>query len=215
MKEKKEKPERRTRKTRKAERGGAPRAVTASALFDVTPASSAAAAAAAAADGGGEAMEDRVALLVARGYDDGAIADLLEDAGYVARARPTADLRRGFSAAEIAARRWRRRRSTSTSASRSRSLSRERGVPADPRQLLDRLRERGYRGSRDGDARSEWDHDFYDAAGALPDPAPNLPERYEPPQPEWFSRAGGVYIPNPRAWLNEPRDAEAEERAGP
>ena len=36
-----------------------------------------------------------------------------------------------------------------------------------------------------------------------------MDERYEPPQPEWFSKAGGVCIANPRAWMNERRERSA------
>lgn len=58
-----------------------------------------------------------------------------------------------------------------------------------------------------------WDHDAYETEIARePSPERALDGDYEPPQPEWFSRAGGVYIKNPRAWLNEPRERHDDDR---
>jgi len=90
--------------------------------------------------------------------------------------------------------------------SRSRSYSRSlslvpRRPPPDARNGLDRLRG-GPQQRADHDP--HWEHDQYDPHA--PSPERVVDERYEPPQPEWFSRAGGVCIPNSRAWMNERRE---------
>lgn len=73
--------------------------------------------------------------------------------------------------------------------------------PPDARNGLDRLRG-GPQQRADHDP--HWEHDQYDPHA--PSPERVVDERYEPPQPEWFSRAGGVCIPNSRAWMNERRE---------
>ena len=239
-------------------------AITAAAFFDVTPNDAAAPPAAAPAARGEapsarEAMEDKVQLLVARGYDDAAIVALLERDGYRATvdAAPAPapaggfDVRRGFSEAEVAAQLWRaseaarareaprrpspprrrrgdarrRSRSSSRSSSRSRSYdsrSRSRSpaarAPHDPRNPLDPIGARARSEFRErapdfAGRLPHWDHDAYETEIARePSPERALDGDYEPPQPEWFSRAGGVYIKNPRAWLNEPRERHDDDR---
>ena len=74
------------KKEKKKKAGRREGAITAAAFFDVTPndaaAPPAAAPAAREAPSAREAMEDKVQLLVARGYDDAAIVALLERDGY-------------------------------------------------------------------------------------------------------------------------------------
>ena len=79
--------------------------------------------------------------------------------------------------------------------------------PPDARNELDRLKGAHYARADDD---PYWEHDQYDPH--VPPPERVVDERYEPPQPEWFSRAGGVYIKNPRAWLNEPRERHDDDR---
>lgn len=139
-------------------------------------------------------LEARVALLVNEGLDDESIIEALEQRyGYSIEGR---DIRKGFSEAEIAAHQWRKRR---------RSESPRRRPPPDPRRPdhCDR---------RPVEARHEtpvplWHHDKFHDTLRAPSPEPQLPDDYVPPEPEWFSRAGGVCIPNPRAWLNEARES--------
>ncbi|KAH8061847.1 hypothetical protein JL722_3803 [Aureococcus anophagefferens] len=235
-------------------------AITAAAFFDVTPndaaAPPAAAPAAREAPSAREAMEDKVQLLVARGYDDAAIVALLERDGYRATvdAEPAPAPAGGFDVArlleaEVAAQLWRaseaarargaaapvaaaappRRRPPPSRAraragrgpsydSRSRSRSPAARAPHDPRNPLDpigaRVRSEFRERAPDFAGRlPHWDHDAYETEIARePSPERALDGDYEPPQPEWFSRAGGVYIKNPRAWLNEPRERHDDDR---
>ena len=78
--------------------------------------------------------------------------------------------------------------------------------PPDARNELDRLRGGQYARADDD---PYWEHDQYDPHA--PPPERVVDERYEPPQPEWFSKAGGVCIANPRAWMNERRERERSE----
>ena len=77
--------------------------------------------------------------------------------------------------------------------------------PPDARNELDRLKGGHYEGRAADDP--YWEHDQYDPHA--PPPERIVDERYEPPQPEWFSKAGGVCIANPRAWMNERRERSA------
>ncbi|KAH8082879.1 hypothetical protein JL720_8386 [Aureococcus anophagefferens] len=188
-------------------------AITAAAFFDVTPndaaAPPAAAPAAREAPSAREAMEDKVQLLVARGYDDAAIVALLERDGYRATvdAEPAPGARAAGVArlleAEVAAQLWR------APAARA---------PHDPRNPLDPIGARvrsEFRERAPDFARRlpHWDHGACETEIARePSPERALDGDYEPPQPEWFSRAGGVYIKNPRAWLNEPRERHDDDR---
>ncbi len=79
--------------------------------------------------------------------------------------------------------------------------------PPDARNELDRLKGGHYEGRAADDP--YWEHDQYDPHA--PPPERIVDERYEPPQPEWFSKAGGVCIANPRAWMNERRERERSE----
>lgn len=141
-------------------------------------------------------LEDRVAALVRQGLSDDEVKRTLRDRyGY------RVDERRGFTEAELAHKRWReqqQRRSRSNSSSSS-SSSRSRSPPKDPRRMdhCDRRQSQ-----RRQDKEWAWSHDKYDDREPSPE---KVIEDYRPPEPEWFSRAGGVYIKNPRAWLNEPR----------
>ena len=83
--------------------------------------------------------------------------------------------------------------------------------PPDARNELDRLKGGHYEGRADDDP--YWEHDQYDPHA--PPPERVVDERYEPPQPEWFSKAGGVCIANPRAWMNERRERERERSESP
>ena len=118
------------------------------------------------------------------------------------------------SAARAARRRSRSRRSRSWSRSRSRSRSYSsrssysrsrspvpRRPPPDARNEFDRLKGGHYEGRADDDP--YWEHDQYDPHA--PPPERVVDERYEPPQPDGSSKAGGVCIANPRAWMNERR----------
>ena len=102
-----------------------------------------------------------------------------------------------------------RSRSYSSRSSYSRSRSPvPRRPPPDARNELDRLKGGHYEGRAADDP--YWEHDQYDPHA--PPPERIVDERYEPPQPEWFSKAGGVCIANPRAWMNERRERESSPR---
>ncbi|KAJ1450005.1 hypothetical protein M885DRAFT_533689 [Pelagophyceae sp. CCMP2097] len=123
-----------------------------------------------------------------------------------------------------------RGRSSSSSYSRSYSRSRSKSPtvpltkqppPGDPRRL-DHDNRRGnarlYHGhavAAEADPMpSDWHHDKFDEILREPIPAPPTQTGdYVPPVPEWFSRAGGVCIPNPRAWTNERITERREEMA--
>ena len=91
-------------------------------------------------------------------------------------------------------------------------------APHDPRNPLDPIGARARSEFRErapdfAGRLPHWDHDAYETEIARePSPERALDGDYEPPQPEWFSRAGGVYIKNPRAWLNEPRERHDDDR---
>lgn len=156
--------------------------------------------------------------------------------------QPVRDIRAGFSEAEIAAMQWRkhgmqreclsprrqrgpsrrRRRSLSSSSSRSSSYSssyssrsRSRSIdsnpPADPR--LNEHCNRRFANPKYDLTMPPWQHDKFSDVIRDPSPERQLPDDYVPPEPEWYSRAGGVCIPNPRAWLNEAREERKEHSA--
>lgn len=149
--------------------------------------------------------------------------------------QPVRDIRAGFSEAEIAAMQWRqhgmqrdrlspgrhrrpsrrRRRSLSSSSSRSSSYSssyssrsRSRSIdsnpPADPK--LNGHCNRSFANRKFDLTMPPWQHDKFSEVIREPSPERQLPDDYVPPEPEWYSRAGGVCIPNRRAWLNEARE---------
>lgn len=124
----------------------------------------------------------------------------------------------GFSQAEKAAMKWRQRQrcssrsrspsSSSSSSSPSSYRRPRRRAPTDPRRSDHCDRRKGYGTRRiregDGEERKEWTHDKYGDVLRDPSPERQFPDDYRPPEPEWFSRAGGVCIPNTRAsWIND------------
>ena len=130
---------------------------------------------------------------------DDAISAMLGSAARAARRR-----------SRSRSRSWSRSRSRSRSYSSRSSYSRSRSPvprrpPPDARNELDRLKGGHYKGRAADDP--YWEHDQYDPHA--PPPERIVDERYEPPQPEWFSKAGGVCIANPRAWMNERRERSA------